>query len=255
MVNVKYSILGVEGPHDQAFIGKLLEQYGLEKFKGERDSLDSFWEKLIPAYPKGGNLYARLDMPSIFSSQTHSIAIFQGEGSKLCKNLRGKLGEHDPFMRDIHAFGLILDADNKTPQQKATEYVGELRKLYPNLIGEPGTIVAGKPRTGIYVLPDNSKQGTLDSLLVDCAAVIYPDHKVGAIQFLDGLNADHKSHWRPFDHEKATVAAIVSILKPGATNTSSISQNDWICNKTLYEVADVALLGKFLKELLELSEN
>ncbi len=52
MVNVKYSILGVEGPHDQAFIGKLLDFYGLEKFRGERKSLDPFWVKFIPTYPK-----------------------------------------------------------------------------------------------------------------------------------------------------------------------------------------------------------
>lgn len=255
MVNVKYSILGVEGPHDQAFIGKLLERYGLEKFKGERDSLDSFWEKFIPTYPIRGKLYVRLDMPSIFSSSTHSVVVYQGEGSNLCKNLKGKIGEHDPFMKDIHAFGLILDADDKTPQQKATYYAKELQELYPDLDNEPGKIVAGEPRTGIYVLPDNKKQGTLDSILIDCATVIYPDPKVGAMRFLDGLNADYKSHWRPFDREKATVATIVSVLKPGAANASSISQNDWVCNKTVNEVAEVALLGEFLKDLLELEEN
>lgn len=255
MVNVKYSILGVEGPHDQALVGKLLELYGLEKFKGERDSLASFWEKFIPTYPIRGKLYVRLDMPSIFSSSTHSVAIYQGEGSNLCKNLKAKIGEHDPWMKDIYAFGLILDADDETPQQKATGYAQELQQLYPNLSSEPGKIVAGEPRTDIYVLLDNKNQGTLDCMLVDCAAVIYPDHLAGAVQFLDGLKADHKSHWRPFSREKAAVATIVSVLKPGAANAASISQNDWVCAKTVSEVAGVALLGNFLKELLELSET
>lgn len=255
MVNVNYSILGVEGPHDQAFIGKLLIQYGLERFGGERDLLDSFWEKFIPVYPTRGKLYVRLDMPSIFTSQKHSIAVYQGEGSNLCKNLKGRIKEHDPYIKDIHAFGLILDAEKETPQQKATYYVNELRELYPNLASEPGKIVVGEPRTGIYVLPDNKRQGTVDSILVDCATFIYPNHKAGAIRFLDGLNTAHKSHWRPFAREKAMVATIASVLKPGATNTSSISQNDWVCSKTVNEVAEVALLGKFLKDLLGLSEN
>ena len=184
MVSLKYCILGVEGPHDQAFIGKLLEQQRLTRFNGERASLDPFWEKFIPTYRK---LYDRLVMPSIFSSPSHSVAIYQGEGSNLCKNLKGRIREHDPYVKDIHAFGLVLDADTLTPQQKATEYATELRELYPSLVGEPGKIIVGKPRTGIYVLPDNKGQGTLDSILVDSATIIYPDHKVGAIQFLDGL--------------------------------------------------------------------
>lgn len=255
MVSLKYCILGAEGPHDQAFIGKLLKQHKLEKFKGQRNSLDPFWEKFIPTYPKKGKLYDRLDMPSIFFSPTHSVAIYHGEGSNLCKNLKLRIKEHDPYVKDIYAFGLVLDADNMTPQQKATEYANELRELYPSLVGEPGKIVAGEPRTGIYVLPDNKKQGTLDSILVDCATVSYSDHKVGAIQFLDGLDNSHKSHWGPFDHEKAMVATIVSVLKPGTSNTPSIVDDDWICDKTVNAVAEVALLGNFLKDLLELPEN
>lgn len=257
MVSLKYCILGVEGPHDQAVIGKLLKQHGLSEFNDERDLLDPFWQKFVPIYPnpKNGKLYIRLDMPSIFSSQTHSVAIYLGEGSNLCNKLKGRIKEHDPYMKDIHTFGLVLDADTKTPQQKATKYANELRELYPSIVGEPGKIVAGRPRTGIYVLPDNEKQGTLDSILVDCATIIYPDHKVGAIQFLNGLDNNHKSHWRPFDHEKAMVAAIVSVLKPGAANTPSIAQNDWICERPVNGVAEVALLGEFLKNLLELPEN
>ena len=255
MVSLKYCILGVEGPHDQAFISKLLKQQRLEEFNGRRDSVDPFWEKFIPTYPKNGKLYDRLDMPSIFFSPTHSVVVYQGEGSNLCKNLKGRIREHDPYVKDIHAFGLVLDADTVSPQQKATKYTNELRELYPGLVSEPGKIVAGEPRTGIYVLPDNKRPGTLDNILVDCATVMYPDHKVSAIQFLDSLNSAHKSHWGPFDHEKSMVSTIVSVLKPGAANTSSIRQDDWICDKTVNGVAEVALLGEFLKDLLDLPEN
>ncbi len=154
MVNVKYCILGVEGPHDQAFVGKLLKQHRLAEFNGQRKSLDAFWEKFIPTYPRSGRLHDRLDMPSIFFSSTHSIAVYQGGGSELCKNLKGRIREHDPYVKDIHAFGLILDADKFNPQQKATKNAKELREIYPGLVDEPGKVVAGKPRTGIYVFPE-----------------------------------------------------------------------------------------------------
>ncbi len=56
MVSLKYCILGAEGPHDQAFIGKLLKQHSLEEFNGHRDSVDPFWEKFVPTYLKNGRL-------------------------------------------------------------------------------------------------------------------------------------------------------------------------------------------------------
>jgi hypothetical protein len=51
------------------------------------------------------------------------------------------------------------------------------------------------------------------------------------------------------------VGTIVSVLKPGASNTSSIAQDHWICEKTVNGVAEVALLDEFLKDLLELHES
>ena len=253
MVNIKYCILGVEGSHDQAFIGKLLsEQHGFEPFDGDSGKLTPFWEKFKPAFPK--KLYTRLDMPSIFFSSTHSVLIFQGEGSNLSKNLKGRIREHDPYLRDIHAFGLVLDADEKSPKQKVEHYSKEFREFYPHLVGAAGEVIAGKPRTGIYVFPDNKRDGTLDCILVDCAEVIYPDLKVVASQFLDGVSDARKSEakWKKYDPEKAMVATIVSVLKPGISNTPSIAQNNWICKKTVNDVSEVTLFDKFLKDLLDL---
>ena len=53
---MKYAIIGVEGPHDQAFTGKVLKLLGLKDFgeelKGLESQLDPFWRKFIPVYPK-----------------------------------------------------------------------------------------------------------------------------------------------------------------------------------------------------------
>ena len=62
----KYVLIGVEGPHDQAFVSRILcKLLGFSKFDGKMSELDNFWRKFIPNYPKGGNLYDRLDMPQI----------------------------------------------------------------------------------------------------------------------------------------------------------------------------------------------
>src|SRR5436853_3067383 len=107
MVSLKYCILGVEGPHDQAFVGKLLEMCGLKKFGGQHKHIDPFWIRFIPTYPTNGRLYVRLDMPSIFTSHTHSVAVYQGEGSSLCSNLIDRMKPHEPYVKGIHALGLV----------------------------------------------------------------------------------------------------------------------------------------------------
>lgn len=258
-------ILATEGPHDQAAIGRLLKMLGLKdfasEFGGELAFLDNFWRGFVPTSPPL-KLYERSSMPSIFSSQAQSIsvAIYQGEGSNLIPNLIAtisnyRLGKTNrrPYIQDIDAFGLIIDADTHDPGALAKDKADQLRVLYPAISQVPGTITEGTPRTGIYVLPDNRRRGTLDSVLVDCASVIFRDHRSGAEQFLSGLADGHKRHWRkPFGEQKALVASIVSVLRPGMANTPSIAQDKWICDETVQSVAELGSLYQFLKTLLDL---
>lgn len=255
-MSVKYVFLAVEGPHDQAAVGKLLELCGLQKFGGKRESLDVFWEDLIPTYPPpNGNLYARMDMPSIFTSSTHSIAIYQGIGSNLTKNLVGIMTTYPKYAKSIDVFGLIVDADAKQPEQVVEKYAKGLRSFLPSLSDVPGVIIGEAPRTGIYVLPDNKNTGVLDTVLVNCSSVVYPEHKIGAEQFLNGLRASHTNHWRGFDQRKALVASIVSVLRPGVANTPSIAQDKWINEQTINDVPELVLLKQFLEELLGLPKS
>jgi len=247
----KYCLLATEGPHDQAAIARLLQLSGLKKFNGVQKELDLFWEGFIPNYPKGGNLYTRMDMPSILTSPTHSIAIYCGEGSKLVQNLIAIVTNHPRYAQEIHAFGLIVDTDNEPPQKVAKEKAEGLRGSFPTLSEIPGMVTPGTPRTGIYVLPDNKRSGALDSILAECASVVYPDHKKGATQFINDLDGKHTKHLNLAAKDKTVVACIVSILKPGSTNTSSIAKDDWICGQTI-DHKDVASFYLFLKDLLEL---
>ena len=59
-----------------------------------------------------------------------------------------------------------------------------------------------------------------------------------------------KDNWTGFDEDKAKVAAIVSILRPGKTNTASISSDNWISLETTKDVTGLQKLDKFLDELL-----
>jgi hypothetical protein len=256
---VKYAIIGVEGPHDQAFTGKVLKLLGLKDFgeelKGLESQLDPFWRKFIPVYPKKGNLYKRLDMPSLLFNDTISVAIYAGEGSNLVTNLDDILFANSEYQTNLAAFGIVADCDKSTPDRIAEPYAKKFRSYFPNFPDRPGVVNTNSPRTGVYVLPDNASPGVLDTLLCECGLIAYPAYMEKASSYLNEFSeSDRKSlKWKNFDPEKALVATVVSVLKPGKTNTTSIADNNWVSEQTQQQVPALANFIEFLRQLLELS--
>ena len=161
---MQYALLATEGMHDQAVLSSLLRLLGLKSFSGEPKFLQeeavSFWTNLFPKptkYPQ--NIYKRLDLlfPRILTSATHSVAVYQGNGSSLPQNLVDIFGNYDQYVRGIAALGVFVDADTHPPVEIAKKYARKLHSNFPMLSDQPGEIVSGEPRTGIYVLPDNRR--------------------------------------------------------------------------------------------------
>jgi hypothetical protein len=256
---VKYAIIGVEGPHDQAFTGKVLKLLGLKDFgeelKGLESQLDPFWRKLIPVYPKKGNLYKRLDMPSLLFNDTISVAIYAGEGSNLVTNLDDILFANSEYQTNLAAFGIVADCDKSTPDRIAEPYAKKFRSYFPNFPDRPGVVDTNSPRTGVYVLPDNASPGVLDTLLCECGQIAYPVYMAKASSYLNEFSDSERKFlkWKNFDREKALVATVVSVLKPGKTNTTSIADNNWVSEQTQQQVPALANFIEFLRQLLELS--
>lgn len=208
-MNKKYVLIGVEGNHDQAFIAKILcKLFKFSEFTGEESKLDSFWRKFIPTYPKGENLYKRMDMPTILYNENFSIALYVGEGTKLIEKLKLKLSNID-YENDLFAFAVIADADKKTPDQVAEEYYHGLKEdlpKFPNKVNSTGNFIEGSPKLGIYILPDNIQQGVLENLICDCGDLVYPEYMQRAREYIDKFSEENRKQkdlkWKPFDREK-----------------------------------------------------
>ena len=256
---VKYAIIALEGNHDQALVGKLLKILGFKSFDGKESTLDPFWKKFIPPYPKKGNLYARLNMPSILFNESLSVAIYVGEGSNLAENLDDILSINPEYYTDLIALGIIADADKENPEKVVVEYHQILLNYFSNFPHKPGIVDKNIPRTGIYVLPNNISQGVLDTLLCECGEIAYQEYMARAKLYLNNFSEEEKISkplkWKPFDDKKALIATVVSVLKPGKTNTVSINDNDWISHRTIEEVESLKQLQTFLMELLDLTET
>lgn len=250
---VNYGLIGVEGNHDQAFIGKVLKLLGLKDFReaqgGLRQNLDPFWSKLVPSYPNHkGELYKRLPMPSILYNEDLSVALYSGEGSNLMRNLEAILMNESKYQTDLSSFTIIADADTKSIDKVIKPYTDCFQEYFPNFPQEAGYVdESSSTATGIYVLPDNSSQGTLDRLLCQCGKVAYPQYMDRAENY---LNKFTEIQWKKFDYDKALVASIVSVLKPGKTNTASINDNDWVSKKTQQQVTELQQLIQFFHKTL-----
>ena len=254
----EYVLIGVEGNHDQAFISKILcKLLGFSKFEGNVSELDGIWRKFIPVYPpKTGKLYLRLDMPTILYKDKISLAIYAGEGSNLITNLSDKLSDIDSS--SLFAFAIVADADKNQPEQVAKEYYQGFKEYFPDFpttVSQNGNVIAGSPRLGIYILPENSQQGVLDTLICDCGDLIYPEYMQRAREYINKFSEEEKNKkplkWKPFDQEKAIIATVVSVLKPGKTNQTSISDNNWIGAETS-EIPVIQNLTTFFRGLLNL---
>lgn len=256
---MRYAIIGVEGPHDQAFVGKVLKLLGFKDFreelKGLESNLDPFWRKFIPVYPKKGNLYKRLDIPSILFTDSISVAIYVGEGSNLETNLDDILYANPEYQTNLAAFGIVADCDNLTIKKIVAKYANKFRRYFPYFPADPGVINTNSPHTGIYILPDNTSQGMLDTLLCRCGQIAYPAYMEKANLYLEQFSEEERKtlKWKEFDSHKALVATVVSVLKPGKTNTTSIADNDWVSKQTQQQVPALANFIDFLRKLLELS--
>lgn len=259
---MNYALICVEGYHDQAFIGKILRLFQFKdfrtakEFEGQEEKLDPFWRSLRPNYPKeGGNLYTRLNMPSIFFNDNLSVALYVCEGSNLLTNLDDLFYQKRHYQKKLSAFGIIIDSDKKEPKNLIEKFA-KLKEYFSSFPDQSGIVNLNNPKTGIYILPDNQAQGVLDSILCQCGDVVYPQYMERSRDYVNQFTEQERQQkplkWGPFDQEKATIATVASVLKPGKTNTASISDNDWVCKETIKTVPELRQFVDFLRELLEI---
>ncbi len=252
MVDRRYALIGVEGYHDQAFIGRILHRLlGFNEFKGSKSDLDTLWSKFVPDNPfKFGKLHRRLDTPLVFDTEDVSVAIYVGEGDSLIRNLSNKLSDMDYSV--LSAFGIVVDADKRDLNKVAENYRVGFKELFPNFPVKPGVLTEDFPRLGLYVLPDNTNQGVLETLILNCGKSVYPELMERAELYIEQFSQEEtqKMCWKPFDKEKAIIATVVSVLKPGMTNTVSIKDDNWICSETVAAIPELNNVVSFLKKLL-----
>jgi hypothetical protein len=260
-MSLRYALIVVEGPHDRAFVGRVLSGLGFSSFKdkpnkGRKTRLDAFWNEWVPSYPKSDNLYMPLDMLDIWENTDWAVGVKAAGGSEIFSTFpKTQLVNKPEWLAKLTtsngAIAIVADAD----QAPVDDTFKKLEQAYnPVLGGFPttaGSTVALPLRIGAYVLPDCVKEGTVESVLLPLGQTNHGKLLQHAQKFVDGCEPELKADFKPFDHLKATVAAAASILQPGSTNTVTIEKDQWITT-ALLDHPELTPFVTFLRNLLEL---
>jgi hypothetical protein len=253
---VNFGYLLVEGPHDAAFVGKLLKLAGFLRIQ-ERNRVDAHWEPLIPTtFPHKGDLLKRMPVPTFYQNERTSIALHVSIGDGNIANALQESFASIPA-ESMSFVGIILDADSTlTPAARFQGVKNLVSAHIADWPGTPGLVAAGPPRTGIYVLPDNQNPGTLEDLLLEAAAITWPEtgklarnYVTAATEALSGK--DLAELQKPAGPNKAIAASISNLLRPGKAIQVSLEDNNWLSPATL-SLPRIAALQNFLHQLIGL---
>lgn len=252
----KLGYLIVEGPHDVEFVYRLLTNFGMDRIILESE-LDDKMLPLIPrTFPHKGDLLKRMPVPLFVQNESHVVAIHSAIGDS---QLVSTFEENQQVLTfsELTGVGLMFDSDMKIgPVARYDRISRELKAKNTTFPKNPGEVLYGNPRLGAFVFPDNANKGTLEDVLLDCAASAYTEVLQHARQYVDNTKArpiaDGEDLSSPVNGKKAIVGSIATILRPGKSVQVSIQDNAWLKGRNL-QLPRVAAVLSFLKELLDLA--
>jgi len=157
----------------------------------------------------------------------------------------------------LDAIALIADADSNADSR----YRALCEKLKASQLKcePPLGAVDGKPRCGVWILPNNRDAGTIESLLLESGRGAYEWLVTQSQSFVESVQNDGESHGhdrrelaelnKPAGSSKAALAAAASVLRPGKAVQVSIQDNRWITKDTCNNNQTLKGFVEFLRKL------
>jgi len=267
-----YSLLVVEGAHDAAFFGQLLKQRHFQKIL-MRNEVDPYWEKLIPTqFPanQAGRLDHVVSYPDIYESPAQgnkaSVAILVANGdSRLIPEFQAALEILD--VTQLLSAAIVSDAYDIGVPARITPLLEGLASIsaegiknslpgFPLTLPPAPGVANGVPRIGIHVFPNNVDNGTLETILLDCATTSYPAYRKPAVDFVAQMDASQpvgiqelRALRRGAGRQKAAAGVLGNLLFPGHSLSVAVDRGSWLAPVKGNEVGLVAAQN-FLDQML-----
>ena len=191
-----------------------------------------------------------MPFPEIYShperGDTFGVEVASGDGA-LLDTLRTALDNNEAAT--FASLSLVLDTDLQTEAERFAAFRSKIdawnaqglkdeRPGFPLAFPDhPNAVVAGAPRVGIYLLPGDGEQGTLETILLACAAHRHPDLHARALALITQTDESFptdadpdplKALRRGSGRAKAHCGVIGNVFKPGASLSVSLRETAWL---------------------------
>lgn len=245
-----------EGVHDVAYLSRILVSHFKLKQAAALTDLDDVYRRWIEEsckWPHQGKIdRSSVPAPEFYVGPGMAVALANAEGlDSICEKLQGALEHFAKTGASLDAIGVVLDADDEDPavrrQKMATRLDAELMEAS----------LPRPPRTGVFILPDDTSPGSLEDVLIPLGRRLFPGlfasadlHIQAAYNELDNLRSDERKAFRkPSGPSKALLSAVAAILKPGKAIQATLKDHRWISKETL-SAPELAPTIEFLQRLL-----
>jgi hypothetical protein len=243
--------LVAEGVHDAAFLGKLLTVVHNAKRIKKLEDLDEPLRNWVteafkwPRYTGKHHDIERLAVPApmfyrLDTSEIVALRNAQGIG-EIGKTLVVDLEAFSRARNTPRSIGVVLDSDDEDPDRRFAKLKSTLEDV--KLVAPPsfGSVSAGALPVGAFAMPAPGVAGTLEDVLLALGDAAYPALIAAARSYAtqwrtvadgDPTATDWKEIRKPAGTNKATISAMVAVLKPGKATTASLEDHRWVCDET-----------------------
>ncbi|MGE0143479.1 MAG: DUF3226 domain-containing protein [Planctomycetota bacterium] len=229
-----------EGAHEVEFLSTLLavsRSWNVEK---------GFYVPGSSPAPKSDRFRTLTDsgVPASKDPARHVLADLGG-----VDNVLGKRGEE--LLRNMGnspaCVAFVIDADSIGIGQRHQAVTELWKKAGLPEASTPrlGEVVVGKPGSGLWIAPDCSSEGTLDSLIVQAAEAVNADRVRVARQFIRDLAAVDEHSWGAYEL-KATAGAIGQRWLAGASLATALTKREGWMTPEIATAPPFAALIDFL---------
>ncbi len=139
------------------------------------------------------------------------------------------------------AIGVVLDSDDEPADQRFAKLKTALEAVKLPAPSSLGQVSDGRPRVGVFALPEPGAAGTLEDVLLALGDTAYPELCAAARGYADQwrqkvdaepTTSDWKELRKPAGAKKATIGAMTAVLKPGKSTQVSLEDNRWVSEQT-----------------------
>lgn len=242
------AIILCEGAHDQKAISAFAQVCdGWTLKEGVPRSLPQDLEATFPTPTRASSGAWRFEYQPDYLFKGDRYLVVRNLGG--VDNLLGQLAIDCLEPLRPNAIGVVVDAN----EVGVAGRVGSFRDVYSGLhphakYMEPGSVSGGNPPLGLWVAPDNHRDGRLDDLLIDAASRKRRGLVERGRRFVGSVAKVEPGKWTSY-RNKAVLGAINQVVQPGASLAVSLRDSSCWFDEGLAQVTPFKELLQFLKDL------